>query len=57
MAQVTAAHLETSVIDLVVLATVVFAFGPASRRLEGTVLTAPLAFVAAGVILGPAGFP
>jgi hypothetical protein len=57
MAQVSAAHLETSVIDLVVLATVVFAFGPASRRLEGTVLTAPLAFVAAGVILGPAGFP
>jgi NhaP-type Na+/H+ or K+/H+ antiporter len=39
-----------------VLATVVFAFGLVSRRLEGTVLTAPLVFVAAGVVLGPAGF-
>jgi sodium/hydrogen antiporter len=55
MTQVSAAHLETSVIDLFVLATVVFAFGPASRRLEGTVLTAPLVFVAAGFVLGPAG--
>jgi sodium/hydrogen antiporter len=43
------------VVDLLVLATVVFAFGLVSRRLEGTVLTAPLVFVAAGVILGPAG--
>jgi NhaP-type Na+/H+ or K+/H+ antiporter len=42
-------------VDLVVLATVVFAFGLVSRRLEGTVLTAPLLFVAAGVVLGPAG--
>jgi sodium/hydrogen antiporter len=33
----------------------VFAFGLVSRRLEGTVLTAPLVFVAAGVIIGPAG--
>jgi NhaP-type Na+/H+ or K+/H+ antiporter len=32
----------------------VFAFGLVSRRLEGTVLTAPLLFVAAGVLLGPA---
>ena len=47
--------LEPAVIDLMVLATVVFAFGLVSRRLEGTVLTAPLVFVAAGVILGPAG--
>src|SRR5215211_6028219 len=38
-----------------VLATVVFAFGLLSRRLEGTVLTAPLVFVAAGFVLGPAG--
>jgi NhaP-type Na+/H+ or K+/H+ antiporter len=38
-----------------VLAAVVFVFGLVSRRLEGTVLTAPLVFVAAGVILGPAG--
>jgi sodium/hydrogen antiporter len=44
------------VVDLLVLATVVFVFGLVSRRLEGTVLTAPLVFVAAGVILGPAGF-
>jgi sodium/hydrogen antiporter len=43
------------VVDLLVLATVVFAFGLVSRRLEGTILTAPLVFVAAGVILGPAG--
>ena len=42
-------------VDLVVLATVMFAFGLVSRRLEGTVLTAPLLFVAAGVVLGPAG--
>jgi NhaP-type Na+/H+ or K+/H+ antiporter len=44
------------VIDLLVLAAAVFAFGLISRRLEGTILTAPLAFVAAGVVLGPAGF-
>jgi sodium/hydrogen antiporter len=37
------------------LAAVVFVFGLVSRRLEGTVLTAPLVFVAAGVILGPTG--
>ena len=43
-------------IDLLVLAAVVFAFGLVSRRLEGTLLTAPLVFVAAGVVLGPAGF-
>ena len=43
-------------VDLVVLATVVFAFGLVSRRLEGTVLTAPLLFVASGVVLGPAAF-
>ena len=42
-------------VDLAVLASVVFAFGLVSRRLEGTVLTAPLVFVAAGVVLGPAG--
>ena len=41
-------------VDLVVLAAIVFAFGLVSRRLEGTVLTAPLLFVAAGVLLGPA---
>jgi NhaP-type Na+/H+ or K+/H+ antiporter len=43
------------VVDLLVLAAVVFVFGLVSRRLEGTVLTAPLVFVVAGVILGPAG--
>ena len=43
-------------IDLLVLAAVVFGFGLISRRLEGTIITAPLLFVAAGVVLGPAGF-
>ena len=43
-------------IDLLVLAVVVFLFGLISRRLEGTVFTAPLVFVAAGVVLGPAMF-
>src|SRR5215216_747590 len=38
-----------------VLAAVVFAFGLVSRRLEGTILTAPIFFVVAGAILGPAG--
>ena len=42
-------------VDLAVLASVIFLFGLVSRRLEGTFLTAPLVFVAAGVILGPAG--
>ena len=42
-------------VDLAVLAIVVFAFGLVSRRLEGTFLTAPIAFVAAGILLGPAG--
>jgi sodium/hydrogen antiporter len=41
--------------NLAVLAAVVFAFGLVSRRLEGTVLTAPLVFVLVGAILGPAG--
>jgi len=43
------------VADLAVLAIVVFVFGLVSRRLEGTILTAPLVFVAAGALLGPAG--
>src|SRR5215217_7582240 len=38
-----------------VLAAVVFAFGLVSRQLEGTILTAPIFFVVAGAILGPAG--
>jgi NhaP-type Na+/H+ or K+/H+ antiporter len=42
-------------VDFAVLAIVVFAFGLVSRRLEGTLLTAPLVFVAAGIVLGPAG--
>jgi NhaP-type Na+/H+ or K+/H+ antiporter len=42
-------------VDLIVLATVVFAFAIVSRRLEGTVLTAPMVFVLAGAVLGPAG--
>ena len=40
--------------DLLVLAAVVFVFGLVSRRLEGTVLTAPIVFVVAGALLGPA---
>ena len=47
--------LDPAVTDLVVLAAVVFTFGLVSRRLEGTILTAPLLFVAAGVVLGPTG--
>jgi NhaP-type Na+/H+ or K+/H+ antiporter len=43
------------VVDLTVLAAVVFAFGLVSRRLDGTVLTAPMVFVAAGFVLGPWG--
>jgi NhaP-type Na+/H+ or K+/H+ antiporter len=43
------------VVDFVVLAVVIFAFGLVSRRLEGTVLTAPIVFVVAGAILGPGG--
>ena len=40
--------------DLLVLAAVIFVFGLVSRRLEGTVLTAPIFFVVAGALLGPA---
>jgi sodium/hydrogen antiporter len=47
--------LETTVVDLIVLALVLFAFGLVSRRLEGTVLTAPIVFVVAGIVFGPAG--
>src|SRR5215207_7444846 len=47
--------LEPTVVDLAVLASVVFVFGLVSRRVEGTVLTAPLVFVAAGIVLGPVG--
>jgi sodium/hydrogen antiporter len=42
------------VIDLAILAVVVFALGLVSRRLEGTVLTPPIVFVAAGFVFGPA---
>lgn len=42
-------------VDLMVLAAVVFAFGLVSRRLEGTIFTAPIVFVAAGIVLGPSG--
>jgi len=46
---------ENTVVDLMVLAAVVFAFGLVSRRLEGTLLTAPIVFVVAGFVLGPWG--
>jgi NhaP-type Na+/H+ or K+/H+ antiporter len=42
-------------VDFLVLVSVVFAFGLVSRRLEGTILTPPIVFVAAGMVLGPAG--
>jgi NhaP-type Na+/H+ or K+/H+ antiporter len=42
-------------VDFIVLASVVFAFGLVSRRLQGTILTAPIVFVSAGMVLGPAG--
>ncbi len=42
-------------VEFAVLASVVFAFGLVSRRLERTIFTPPMAFVAAGVILGPTG--
>jgi len=43
------------VVNLAVLATIVFVFGLVSRRLDGTVLTAPIVFVVGGFVLGPAG--
>jgi sodium/hydrogen antiporter len=55
MARECSAPAENTVVDLTVLAVVVFAFGLLSRRLEGTVLTAPIVFVVAGFVLGPAG--
>ena len=42
--------------DLFVIAVVVFGFGLVSGRLEGTVITPPMAYVTAGIILGSAGF-
>src|SRR5215211_7284956 len=55
MARECSAPAENTMVDLTVLAAVVFAFGLLSRRLEGTVLTAPIVFVVAGLVLGPAG--
>ncbi len=40
--------------DLAVLLAIVFLYGLISRRLEGSVVTAPMTFVAAGMVLGPA---
>jgi hypothetical protein len=40
------------VVDLAVLANGVFTFGLVSRRLEGTILTAPVAFVLPAQFLG-----
>lgn len=40
--------------SLAVLLAVVFLYGLISRRLEGSVITAPMSFVAAGMVLGPA---
>jgi sodium/hydrogen antiporter len=55
MARECSAPAENTVVDLTVLAAIVFAFGLLSRRLEGTVFTAPIVFVVAGFVLGPAG--
>ena len=41
--------------DLFVIAVVVFGFGLVSGRLEGTVITPPMAYVTAGIVLGSAG--
>src|SRR5215204_1938138 len=55
LVRVGSTSLESTVVDLAVLASVVFVFGLVSRRVEGTLLTAPLVFVAAGIVLGPVG--
>jgi sodium/hydrogen antiporter len=55
MARECSAPAENTVVDLTVLAAIVFAFGLLSRRLEGTVFTAPIVFAVAGFVLGPAG--
>ena len=39
--------------DLGIIAAVVIAYGLVSRRLDRTVITAPMVFVAAGILLGP----
>ena len=41
--------------NLFVIAVVVFGFGLVSGRLEGTVITPPMAYVTAGIVLGSAG--
>src|SRR5215216_3699195 len=55
LVRVGSTSLESTVVDLAVLASVVFVFGLVSRRVEETLLTAPLVFVAAGIVLGPVG--
>lgn len=42
-------------VDLVILAGAVLAFGLVSKRLDGTVVTAPMVFVLAGVLIGAPG--
>ena len=39
--------------DLGILAALVLAFALVSRRLSGSILTAPMIFVAGGIVLGP----
>jgi sodium/hydrogen antiporter len=43
------------VVGLALIACVVFAFALVSRRLEGTIVTAPMVFVAAGLVVGWTG--
>jgi len=40
--------------EVLTLGVVVFLYALVSRRLEGTVITAPMVFVTAGIVLGPA---
>ena len=42
-------------LDAALIASAVLAFGLVSRRIEGSVLTPPLAFVALGMVLAPGG--
>jgi sodium/hydrogen antiporter len=44
------------VTDIAIIAALVLGYALVSRRLEATVLTGPMVFVAAGMLLGPDGF-
>jgi NhaP-type Na+/H+ or K+/H+ antiporter len=46
---------EEVIIFLAAFVTVLFLFSLVSRRIEGTILTAPMVFLIAGLLLGPGG--